>query len=99
MARYQACSLPLATRLKRYLFVHFKEGISTGVSEVNSDDVIGKLATSFAGLFAIFFVKVLVWSLGLCQWMLPLVLFSKLVSDWSRVFFRELGVAGHFKEF
>ena len=48
-------------------------------------ELYGKLATSPAGLTDKFSKKVLVWSLGWCHWMLLIVLFPKLVSDWSKV--------------
>ena len=52
---------------------------------VDSEDVVGKLATSLVGLTAIFSKEELGWSLVCCHWMLLLVLFPKLVSDWSKV--------------
>jgi len=45
--------------------VQFKEGISTGVSEVNLDEFIGKLAYGLVELIAKKLQEVLVWSL---QW-------------------------------
>ena len=65
--------------------MQFEEGISTGVPEVDLDDIIRELATGYLSCWTDYQnfegSAWFGWSLGWCLWMLLLVLVSKLVSD------------------